>query len=130
MRNCISSLKVSGVGGGGGGRATCNSSRFWVGMYLSRTKKYTYNLGKSYIEKKTKTYKNYMNLLIFLDLSYNLCKNFKFSSLQWQNVQHLQIFLFFAFDQGKILLIQPITWAVQMYTWSSLEVPPSQDYVK
>ena len=47
-----------------------------------------------------------MNLLIFLDLTYNPCKNFKFDSLQGQNVQ---IFLIFIFKQGKIFLILPIT---------------------
>ena len=48
-----------------------------------------------------------MNLLIFLDLTYNPCKNFKFYSLQGQNVQ---TFLIFTYDQGKIILILPITY--------------------
>ena len=61
-----------------------------------------------------------MNLLIFLDLSYNPCKNFKFYSLQEQNVQ---IFLIFTYNQGKILLILPITRG-HMYTWSPLGVAP------
>ena len=39
-----------------------------------------------------------MNLLIFLDLSYYQCKNFKFYSLQGQNVQ---IFLIFTYNQGQ-----------------------------
>ena len=47
-----------------------------------------------------------MNLLILLDLIYNLHKNFKFYSLQGQNVQ---IFFIFTYNQGKIFLILPIT---------------------
>ena len=47
-----------------------------------------------------------MNLLMFLDLTYNKCKNFKFYSLQGQNVE---IFLIFTNNQGKIFLILPIT---------------------
>ena len=49
-----------------------------------------------------------MILLIFLDLTYNPCKSFKFYSLQGQNVQ---IFLIFTYNQGKIFLILFITWA-------------------
>ena len=60
---------------------------------------------KFLIEKLPKTYKNDMNLLIFLDLTYNPCKNLKFYSLQGQNVQ---IFLIFTYNQGKIFLILPI----------------------
>ena len=47
-----------------------------------------------------------MNLLIFLDLTYNSLKNVKFYSLPGQNVR---IFLIFAYNQGKIFLILPIT---------------------
>ena len=43
-----------------------------------------------------------MNLLIFLDLTYNPCKNVKFCSLQGKNVQ---FFLIFTCNQGKIFLI-------------------------
>ena len=57
-----------------------------------------------------------MNLLIFLDLSYNPCKNFKFYSPQGQNVQ---LFPFFTYKQAKVFLILPITWG-HMYTWSPL----------
>ena len=46
-----------------------------------------------------------MNLLIFLDLTYNPCKNVKFCSFQWKNVQ----FFIFTYNQGKIFLILPIT---------------------
>ena len=46
-----------------------------------------------------------MNLLIFLDLSCNPCKNVKFYSVQGQNVR---IFLIFTHNQGKVLLILPI----------------------
>ena len=46
-----------------------------------------------------------MNLLIFLDLTYNPCKNFKFYYLQGKNVQ---IFLIFTYNQDKIFLILPI----------------------
>ena len=56
---------------------------------------------KFFIEKPPKTYKNYMNLLIFLDLTYNLCKNFKFYSLQGQN---FEIVLIFTYKQGKIFV--------------------------
>ena len=47
-----------------------------------------------------------MNLLIFLDLTYNPWKNVKFCSLQGKNVQ---FFLIFTYSQGKIFLILPIT---------------------
>ena len=47
-----------------------------------------------------------MNLLIFLDLTYNLGINFKFYSLQGQN---FKIFLTFTYNQGKVFLILPIT---------------------
>ena len=63
-----------------------------------------------------------MNLLIFLDLTYNLCKNFKFYSLQEQN---LKIFLIFTYNQGKLFLILPITRGGHMYTWFPLGVAPS-----
>ena len=48
-----------------------------------------------------------MSLLIFSDLGYNPSKNFKFYSLQGQNVK---IFLIFTYNQGKIFLILLITW--------------------
>ena len=47
-----------------------------------------------------------MNLLIFLDLTYNPCKNFKFYSLHGQN---FKIFLIFTCNQGKLFLILPIS---------------------
>ena len=47
-----------------------------------------------------------MNLLIFLDLTYNPYKNFKFYSLQGQNFKS---FLIFTYNQGKVFLILPIT---------------------
>ena len=62
-----------------------------------------------------------MNLLIFLDLTNNPGKNFKFYSLQGQN---FKIFLIFTYNQGKVFLILPITWGGHMYTWSLLEVAP------
>ena len=62
-----------------------------------------------------------MNLLIFLDLTYNPDKNFKFYSLQGQN---FKIFLIFTYNQGKVFLILPITWEGHMYTWSPLGVAP------
>ena len=47
------------------------------------------------IKTPPKSYKNDKNSLIFLDLTYNLCNNFKFYSLQGENVQ---IFLNFTYD--------------------------------
>ena len=47
-----------------------------------------------------------MNLQIFLDLTYNPCKNFKFYTHQGNNVQ---IFLIFNYNQGNIFLTLPIT---------------------
>ena len=61
---------------------------------------------KFLIEKQPNTYKNDSNLLIFLDLTCNRCKNFKFYSLQGQNVH---IFLIFTYNQGNIFLSLPIT---------------------
>ena len=69
-----------------------------------------------------------MNLLIFLDLTYNPGKNFKFYSLQGQN---FKIFLIFTCNQGKVFLILPITrggGGGHMYTWSpSGKVAPPLD---
>ena len=48
-----------------------------------------------------------MNLLIFLDLTYNPGKNFKCYSLQGQK---FKIFLIFTYNQGKVFLILPIIW--------------------
>ena len=79
-----------------------------------------HNPGKIFHRKTLKTYKNGMNWLIFLDLSYNPCKNFKFYSCQWQNVQ---FFLIFTNNQGKIFLILPITRG-HMYTCLHWELPP------
>ena len=62
-----------------------------------------------------------MNLLIFLDLTYNLGKNYKFYPLQGQN---FKIFPIFTYNQGKVFLILPITRGGHMYTWSPLGVAP------
>ena len=64
-----------------------------------------------------------MNLLIFLDLSYYQCKNFKFYSLQLQNVQ---IFLIFTYNQGQFFLfyLLPGGGGGHMYTVFPLRVPP------
>ena len=68
-----------------------------------------------------------MNLLIFLDLTYNLGKNLKFHSLQGQN---FKIFLIFTYNYGKVFLILPITPGGHMYTWSPLGVPPLENLVQ
>ena len=78
-----------------------------------------------------------MNLLIFLDLTYNPCKNFKFYSLQEQNFKIFLIFTYnqrkvflilpiFTYNQGKVFLILPITQGGggHMHTWSPLGVAP------
>ena len=65
-----------------------------------------------------------MNLLIFLDLTYNPCKNFKSYSLQGQNVQ---IFLIFTYNQGGIFLILPITQGTQVYLVSIGSCPPARE---
>ena len=67
-----------------------------------------------------------MNLLIFLNLTYNLGKNFKFYSLQGQN---FKFFLIFTYNQGKVFLILPITqgstcipglqWELMLIKWWS-----------
>ena len=77
---------------------------------------------KVFIQKLPKTYKNDMNLLIFLDLTYYPGKHFKFYSLQGQNFKN---FVIFTYNQGKVFLILPITRG-HMYTWSPLGVaaPP------
>ena len=66
-----------------------------------------------------------MNLLIFLDLTYNMDINFKFYSLQGKN---FKIFLIFTYNQDKVFLILPIALGGGgggglMYTWSPFEVP-------
>ena len=62
-----------------------------------------------------------MSLLIFLDLTYNPGKNFKFYSLQGKNVK---IFLIFTYNQGKVFLILPITWGAHVYLVSTGSCPP------
>ena len=63
-----------------------NFPGFWVGMCPGRTKKWVHNPGKIFLEKTPKTFKHDKILLISLDLSHNPCKNFKFYSLQRQNI--------------------------------------------
>ena len=65
-----------------------------------------------------------MNLLIFLDLTYNPGINFKFYSLQGQN---FKIFLIFTYNQGFLIL--PITrgedTCIPGLHW---ELPPSSKW--
>ena len=89
------------ISGGGGQLA-----QIYVGMCPGRTKSRPITRAKFFIQKPPKTYKNDTNLLIFLDLTYNPCKNFKSYSLQGQN---FKIFLIFTHNQGKGFLILPIT---------------------
>ena len=63
-----------------------------------------------------------MNLQIYLDLSYNTCKNFKFYSLQGQNVQS---FLIFTYNKGKIRLdFIYQRGGGHLYIWCPWELPP------
>ena len=62
-----------------------------------------------------------MNLLIFLDLTYNPGKNFKFYSLQGQT---FTIFLIFTYNQGKVFLILPITRGGTCIPGLLWELPP------
>ena len=62
-----------------------------------------------------------MNLLIFLDLTYNPCKNVQFCSLQGKNVN---FFLIFTSNQSKIFLILPITGGAHVYLVSIGSCPP------
>ena len=62
-----------------------------------------------------------MNLLIFLDLTYNPGINFKFYSLQGQN---FKIFLIFTYNQSKVFLILPITSGAHVYLVSTESCPP------
>ena len=66
-----------------------------------------------------------MNLLIFLDLTYNPGKNFKFYSLQGQN---FKIFLIFTYNQGKVFLTLPIArgGGAHVYLVSIGSSPPRQ----
>ena len=61
-----------------------------------------------------------MNLLIFLDLSYNPCKNVTCYSLQVKNVK---IFPIFTYSQGKIFLILLITRAAHICLVSTRSSP-------
>ena len=64
-----------------------------------------------------------MNLLIFLDLTYNPSKNFKFYSLQGQN---FKIFLIFTYNQGKVFLVLPITQGERAHVYLvPIGSPPS-----
>ena len=116
---CMCNLSFSSafVNGGGG-----NLPRFYVGMCPAEPKSRPITRAIFSIQNPPKTYKNDMNLLIFLDLTYNTGNNFKFYSLQGQN---FKIFLIFTYNQGKVFLILPITQG-HMYTWSPLGVlaPP------
>ena len=68
-----------------------------------------------------------MNVLIFLDLTYNPGKKFKFYSLQGQN---FKIFLIFTYNQDKVFLILPITQGGGGTCISSLqwESPPRSHF--
>ena len=73
-----------------------------------------------------------MNLLIFLDLTYNPGKNFKFYSLQGQN---FKIFLIFTYNQRKVFLILPIypgghVYLVSIGSCPSPPPPSEQNYIK
>ena len=62
-----------------------------------------------------------MNLLILLDLTDNPCKNFKFYSLQGQNVN---ICLIFTNNQRKFFLVLPITRGGTCIPGLHWELPP------
>ena len=81
-------------------------SRFCVGMCPGRTKSRPITRAKFFIQKPPKTYQIDTNLLIFLDLTYNPGKNFKFYSLQEQNFKN---FLIFTYNLCKVFLILPST---------------------
>ena len=64
-----------------------------------------------------------MNVLIFLDLTYNPGKNFKFYSLQGQNFKIFLIFTYI-YNQGKVFLILPITQGGTCIPGLQWEFPP------
>ena len=66
-----------------------------------------------------------MNLLIFLDLTYNPGINFKFYSLQGQN---FKIFLIFTYNQHKVFLILLITWGDTCMPGLHWEFPPGSKW--
>ena len=68
----------------GGGRGS-NLPRSWV-CALVEPKSGPITRARFFIEKTPKTCKNDNNLLVSLNPSYNLCKHFKFYSLQGQNI--------------------------------------------
>ena len=117
---CMCNLSFSSAFARGG--ATCPDFRQVCAPAEPKSRPTT--RAKFFIQKPPKTYKNDMNLLIFLDLTYNPGKNFKFYSLQGQNVK---IFLIFTYNQGKVFLILPITRGAHVYdyTWSPLGVAPA-----
>ena len=83
--------------GGGGGQLAQILGRYVCALAEPKSRPITRT--KFFIHKPPKTYKNDMNLLIFLDLTYNPGKNFKFYSLQGQN---FKVFLIFTYNQGKV----------------------------
>ena len=69
-----------------------------------------------------------MNLLIFLDITYNPGINFRFYSLQGQN---FKIFLIFTYNQDKVFLILPITLGAHVYLVSIGSCPaPLAKYIR
>ena len=65
---------------GGGGGATCLN--FGKVSAQAEPKSRPIIRAKLFVEKPPKTYKNDMNLLVFLDLTYNPYKHFKSYCLQ------------------------------------------------
>ena len=81
---------------GGGGEVTCPD--FSKVCAPAEPKSRPKTRAKFLIQKTSKTFKNDMNLLIFLDLTYNPGINFKFYSLQGQISK---FFLFLPITRAK-----------------------------
>ena len=70
-----------------------------------------------------------MNLLTFLDLSYNPCNNFKFQILLSSRAK-FSIFLFLPIDQGKIFLILRGGTCIPGLCWELPPPPPPRSVLE
>ena len=116
----VSKLIYANVHSQRGGAATCPNFG-WV-CALAEPKSTPITHAKFFIKNSPKAYKNDMNLLIFLNLTF--ITHAKISNFTVFKGKKVQIFLIFTYNQGKIFLILPITQGDTCIPDLHWELPP------